>query len=845
MHIRALTAELQASNLEMKLEETLRQLDSEKAMVHSLVDELANEKSQNSIRNNSIEFAKQNLSDIRTKLKLEFDKIQKNQKDMRIGINSIMRCVFEYKTGVISQRDFYCAVDLIFSTLESNDNSLISPSPPKHSSSHLEVIFSFDSLTELASLPPKQRREKLQGLIDHLSPDYLFSSTDDIINFAFNDSMAKVATAPPIPTRTNKSANRPINRDPPPLPPRPNMFTSSNSIPKFFTGNNHPSVTDSDSDYEYDDVISNIRSNSLVFTKMNKVAPPKTPPLSVEKRSNNVHMKKSKSFDVLQTQDKTDYRLSIDSNSDSYSFPFEHVMLWRKMIGVRDSSFLTGSLPRLFHGADDNEESLCYYIDPNEFRSIVSRVRGESVKMGTAACQRVINRVDSIVKTRRTSFRARSNLGSTSEYLSLLGEEPKNQSWLAEINKKRESFKKGKKKQKPVPPAKPKLKPRQNYENQSLKASSNSNIKSVEISKEERTQVNSFSIPRTSSGRTFDDPQYDVNVCAKDIYNLTASPYSTPDHSPPHKATPPMLPPRPHLVDIQLIERHPSPPPPPYQERPPKPAPRPTPRKRNNAIKRDTKSLKPKQDSFKKLCGSDLLNSTSPAYFTLKHTHQLVASGENEGNEEDPSYYSLGRFECVADSDRLTPDYTDEIDEILQLSNPAAEESSSSESDDFEYEIPPDAIQGYVEPTVLESSDEYSRDRKFATSVPTTENVLCEKQGYLHKLDPKLKHWTKRWFILKGKELKYFSKKGNQCRAKGVINLGTWCKITRNELASSFQLATPTRTYHLVAASSTDCEDWIKVLQLVMRMCQMNSTSSSSKAIIAGWVKIVSCLVHT
>jgi chromosome segregation ATPase len=99
MHIRALTAELQASNLEMKLEETLRQLDSEKAMVHSLVDELANEKSQNSIRNNSIEFAKQNLSDIRTKLKLEFDKIQKNQKDMRIGINSIMRCVFEYKTG--------------------------------------------------------------------------------------------------------------------------------------------------------------------------------------------------------------------------------------------------------------------------------------------------------------------------------------------------------------------------------------------------------------------------------------------------------------------------------------------------------------------------------------------------------------------------------------------------------------------------------------------------------------------------------------------------------------------------------------------------------------------------
>ena len=36
--------------------------------------------------------------------------------------------------------------------------------------------------------------------------------------------------------------------------------------------------------------------------------------------------------------------------------------------------------------------------------------------------------------------------------------------------------------------------------------------------------------------------------------------------------------------------------------------------------------------------------------------------------------------------------------------------------------------------------------------------ILCEKQGYLHKLDPRLKHWTRRWFVLKGKELKYFSK---------------------------------------------------------------------------------------
>lgn len=124
--------------------------------------------------------------------------------------------------------------------------------------------------------------------------------------------------------------------------------------------------------------------------------------------------------------------------------------------------------------------------------------------------------------------------------------------------------------------------------------------------------------------------------------------------------------------------------------------------------------------------------------------------------------------------------------------------------------------------------------------------ILGEKQGYMHKLDPRLKNWTRRWFVLKGKELKYyrskvcqsyflslslslylylyvhlsiylsiyvsiylslalslsFSLNYNACisfdpqdswcysKPKGVINLAQWCRITRHEMTSSFQVST-------------------------------------------------------
>ena len=105
--------------------------------------------------------------------------------------------------------------------------------------------------------------------------------------------------------------------------------------------------------------------------------------------------------------------------------------------------------------------------------------------------------------------------------------------------------------------------------------------------------------------------------------------------------------------------------------------------------------------------------------------------------------------------------------------------------------------------------------------------LLGEKQGYMHKLDPRLKNWTRRWFVLKGKELKYYRSKvccqglclslslslsfsvslslscsfvihvfpsnmqesWNYTKPKGVINLAQWCRITRHEMTSSLQVS--------------------------------------------------------
>lgn len=101
-------------------------------------------------------------------------------------------------------------------------------------------------------------------------------------------------------------------------------------------------------------------------------------------------------------------------------------------------------------------------------------------------------------------------------------------------------------------------------------------------------------------------------------------------------------------------------------------------------------------------------------------------------------------------------------------------------------------------------------------------------------MGPKQKHWTRRWFVLKGSELKYYRSKESffgMNRPRGTIDLTSWCKLTRDEDTAAFQvsqplcstklspfslnshllqLATPKRTYHLMSDSHHDCQEWIR-----------------------------------
>ena len=549
-----------------------------------------------------------------------FLKMLNNQKDLRVGVNSFMRCIFEFRTGgifncnckaflfylilVISQSDFLCATDLIFSSLEANDRSMtLSPSPTLKGS-YVDVMFNNDSLRELASLPPEQRRKKLQKIIDQLSPELLLCpSSDDILSSVFEESISSpsVQSTPPIPSRhvQSKSKSKAIKKQstsesarnlPPPLPPKPTAHKpvlkrgNTLSIDNILNGKHDDS--DSESDFEKVDEIRKIRYSSRISsepsipkysvkpkeTKMTfmshdhlKVShderPKKLQPIA-QVKSRKPSLNRSRSCDLLRI-DSPD--CSDSSDGSGYAFPFEHIESWRKLVGLRDSSVLTGSLPRL-HGMEEEQESLCY-ITPNEFRSIVSRVRGESVKMGHRTSQRVIDRVDSFIKSRQ-----RSSFGDKSEYLSLLGE--KGGSWLRRM--------KDNKKQTSTKPEPKKIKPQQrlNYENQGIPVLPQKPPSSFSIAIPQanvpttRTPSKKITEPLSpivsSPEKTFDDPKYDISIYNSEVYIKPVTNSPTQRHPSHHKIVSvrqgspdpsttiskgPVLPPKPHLVDIKLKSR--------------------------------------------------------------------------------------------------------------------------------------------------------------------------------------------------------------------------------------------------------------------------------------------------
>ncbi|XP_035206715.1 uncharacterized protein CG43867-like isoform X2 [Stegodyphus dumicola] len=175
----------------------------------------------------------------------------------------------------------------------------------------------------------------------------------------------------------------------------------------------------------------------------------------------------------------------------------------------------------------------------------------------------------------------------------------------------------------------------------------------------------------------------------------------------------------------------------------------------------------------------------------------------------------------------------------------AAHREMSNESvlsDD--YAVPPDAVS--VDAVSIISTD----NRPSLTNTPTfcyktlssddaRKKEPLEKSGYLTKLGGKFKTWRRRWFVLKNGALSYYKSQADVNRKpQGQIVLDNVCRVNRAEGAATFEISTGKRIYYLTADSIVMMEEWIKVLQNVLRRnaTRLLLSKEDNKPAAEGWL---------
>uniref|UniRef100_A0A8C3SPV6 Pleckstrin homology, MyTH4 and FERM domain containing H2 n=1 Tax=Chelydra serpentina TaxID=8475 RepID=A0A8C3SPV6_CHESE len=179
---------------------------------------------------------------------------------------------------------------------------------------------------------------------------------------------------------------------------------------------------------------------------------------------------------------------------------------------------------------------------------------------------------------------------------------------------------------------------------------------------------------------------------------------------------------------------------------------------------------------------------------------------DSSGSEEEDSSRSSSRTSESDSRSRSGPGSPRAMKRGVSLS------SVTSESD---YAIPPDAYStdtDYSEP-------EQKLPKTCSSSSDNGKNEPLEKSGYLLKMGGKVKTWKRRWFVLKGGELLYYKSPSDVIRKpQGQIELSISSHIVRGDGKQTVQLITEKRTYYLTADSPNILEEWIKVLQNVLKV---------------------------
>uniref|UniRef100_A0A669BD89 Pleckstrin homology domain containing, family H (with MyTH4 domain) member 1 n=1 Tax=Oreochromis niloticus TaxID=8128 RepID=A0A669BD89_ORENI len=204
-------------------------------------------------------------------------------------------------------------------------------------------------------------------------------------------------------------------------------------------------------------------------------------------------------------------------------------------------------------------------------------------------------------------------------------------------------------------------------------------------------------------------------------------------------------------------------------------------------------------------------NISVPVYTTLKGKATQISSvplpDDDSGSEDDSSSLASVRTSI------LSPDRKGSVPGSPRAVKRGVSMSSiSSESD---YAIPPDAYSldsDYSEP-------EHKVQRTSSYSCESTGPEMLEKSGYLLKMGSQVKAWKRRWFILRNGEILYYKSPSDVIRKpQGQIELNSSCCIVRGEGAQTFQLITEKKTFYLTADSPNILEEWIRVLQNILKV---------------------------
>uniref|UniRef100_A0A672Q8L2 Pleckstrin homology domain-containing family H member 1 n=1 Tax=Sinocyclocheilus grahami TaxID=75366 RepID=A0A672Q8L2_SINGR len=224
-------------------------------------------------------------------------------------------------------------------------------------------------------------------------------------------------------------------------------------------------------------------------------------------------------------------------------------------------------------------------------------------------------------------------------------------------------------------------------------------------------------------------------------------------------------------------------------------------------------------------------NISVPVYSTLKGKATQISSvplpDDDSGSEDDSSSLaSLHTSTLVPDKKGSTPGSPRAVKRGVSMS------SISSESD---YAIPPDAYS-------LDSDCSEPEHKVQRTSSYSCESVgpeTLEKTGYLLKMGSQVKAWKRRWFILRNGEILYYKSPSDVIRKpQGQMELNSSCHIARGEGAQTFQLITEKKTFYLAADSPNILEDWIRVLQNVLKVQASGpiSMDKEAKPTVRGWL---------